>query len=336
MSQFELFARPEVHVNSAWQTRIKAADGSHDVDAFELVRPVFLEDRGVLDGIFVRAGCSVYVTRAGIPGRGRIGMVIGYAAVANHQVIRQDPAHRFMEAAANGFVRNLEGGKGLRAARVNFLHRLFAAIQTDRRGVSLEIGTGAVAFDGIAPLRNLPDELLFRFGGGLGQTNAHGFVPRRLDVPDVHQPGQSGGPQPRNGTAARIQGQVIAGALIQPARRHDPGVPAVEITFLRFGDGGLIPGMLLIDWVAQRILLDERLGFLPVLVVGGAEQDAHSDIDIHQAGGDQFAIDYDARSDKHRTAPAFHGFVAIITYVRILERAPATEQNAAPAHPLVA
>ena len=42
--------------------------------------------------------------------------------------------------------------------------------------------------------------------------------------------------------------------------------------------------------------LDERLAVLPVVVVGAAQQDADVQIDVHQVGGDQFAVHDHARA----------------------------------------
>jgi hypothetical protein len=67
---------------------------------------------------------------------------------------------------------------------------------------------------------------------------------------------------------------MIAGALVEPARRHDPGVLLLEIALLRTRSGGLVPGMPLVDRIAQRIVLTKVSLVLPVVVVGAAQQDA--------------------------------------------------------------
>ena len=67
--------------------------------------------------------------------------------------------------------------------------------------------------------------------------------PGRFDVADVNQAGERGRPEARDRSAAGVQRQMIAGAFVEPARRHDPGVIAGEIALLRFRNGRLIPGM---------------------------------------------------------------------------------------------
>ena len=66
--------------------------------------------------------------------------------------------------------------------------------------------------------------------------------------------------------------------------------------FCGFGNGGLVPRMALVDRVAERIVLDEGLAVLPVVVVGAAEQDADAEVDVDQVGGDELAVDDDARA----------------------------------------
>ncbi len=53
----------------------------------------------------------------------------------------------------------------------------------------------------------------------------------------------------------------------------------------------MIPGMILIDRIAQRIGLDKRSRFFQLVVVGTAEQNADIQVDVDQIGGDQLAID---------------------------------------------
>ena len=63
-------------------------------------------------GVFCTAssygpGRAVNVARIGIPRRRRIRMVVGDLAVANHDVMRKHAADRFVESAADRFVRAL-------------------------------------------------------------------------------------------------------------------------------------------------------------------------------------------------------------------------------------
>ena len=110
----------------------------------------------------------------------------------------------------------------------------------------------------------------------------------------------------------------------------------LEVALLRTRDGGLVPGMALIHRIAQRIVLDERLAVLPVVVVGTAQQNADVQIDVDQVGGDQLAVHHDAGRDEHLSAPVGHVLVGVVADVGIVERAPAAQQNAALAHLLVA
>ena len=124
-------------------------------------------------------------------------MVVGDLLVANDHVMREHAAHGFVEAAADGLVGHIEGREGLRAAGMNFLHGLLDAVEPHCRGISLEIGAGAVAFNGIAPFGNLPLKFDFRLERGLGQADFHA-VAGGFDIADVHQVSQA-----RSSTAAR-------------------------------------------------------------------------------------------------------------------------------------
>ena len=91
----------QVHVDPARQARVEAAHGAHDVDALEVVRGVLLEDRGALHRVLVRPRRAVDVAGVGVPGRGRIGVVVRDLAVPDHHVVRQHAAHRLGEPAAD-------------------------------------------------------------------------------------------------------------------------------------------------------------------------------------------------------------------------------------------
>src|SRR5438067_2471704 len=93
-----------------------------------------------------------------------------------------------------------------------------------------------------------------------------------FDVANVYQARQSRSPETSQWSAPGVERQVIARALVEPARRHYPCVFIFKIALLRPRYSALIPGMALIDRVAQRIALNERLGLFPVVVVGTAEQ----------------------------------------------------------------
>ena len=57
---------------------------------------------------------------------------------------------------------------------------------------------------------------------------------------------------------------------------------------------------------------------------------------VDQVGGDQLAVDDDARGDEHLAAPVGHVLVLEVAVLRVLERAPAAEQDAPLADLLVA
>src|SRR5208337_858654 len=103
-----------------------------------------------------------------------------------------------------------------------------------------------------------------------------------LDVADVHQPGQRGDPEAGNRAAAGVEGEMVARAFVEPARRHDPGVFALEIALLRSGNGRLVPGVSLVDGIAERIGLNKRLSLLPVLIERAAKKDPQAEVDLHK------------------------------------------------------
>src|SRR5215217_2559411 len=103
------------------------------------------------------------------------------------------------------------------------------------------------------------------------------------DVAGVHNARERCGPEPCYGTAARIERQVVPDALIVPARAHDPAVvPALQIPLLGLRERGLVPRVPLVYGVSQGIVGYESLLVLPVLVVGGTEQDADAKVYVHQ------------------------------------------------------
>src|SRR3984957_20705932 len=130
---------PEVHVYAARQTRIEAAHSAHDVDSFEFVRTVLLEERRILNRIFIWSRSSIHIAWVGIPGSRRIWVVVGDLVIADHDVMRQNSAHRFVEAAANGFLRHLEIIPGLCTAGMQIRQRMLGKMKQARGSLSLEI-----------------------------------------------------------------------------------------------------------------------------------------------------------------------------------------------------
>src|SRR6202034_2337971 len=90
------------------QAWIKAPYRPHDVDALEIFRAIFLEDRRILHRVLVRTWCAIAVARICIPRGWRIRMVVGDLVILDYHVMRQHTAHCFVEAAVNGLFRNLE------------------------------------------------------------------------------------------------------------------------------------------------------------------------------------------------------------------------------------
>ena len=145
----------------------------------------------------------------------------------------------------------------------------------------------------------------------LGQRRCFGqidfdAVARRLDVADVDHAGQGRGPEAGQGAAPRVQGQVGTGPLVKPARRHHPGVFALKVPLLRLGRRRLVPWVPLIDWIAERVGLDEGFALLPIIIKRAAQHDAHAEVDLDQVRRHQLAIDDHAGGDVHGPAPLRH------------------------------
>ena len=242
-----------VHVHAAGQARIERAHRAHDVDALEVLGAVLLEDRRVLHRILVRARRPVDVARARVPRRRRVGLVVGDLAVADHHVVGEHAAGGLVEAAADRAVRNGELVPALRPPRLDLLHRPLEAVQRDQRAVGLVVGPGAVALDRVGLLRDLPLELHL---GHVGRARQHHLdrVPGRLGVAEVDQTGLGGAPLARERTAARVAADVRVGALVVDARRDDPRVLVGEVALLRARQRDLVPRVVLVDRVAERVL----------------------------------------------------------------------------------
>src|SRR5262245_6079250 len=89
MARLQCPAGAQVHMHAAGQARIEAAHGSHDVYAFEIVRPVLFKNRRALHRVLIRPRRAEDVTRAGVPWSRRIRVIIGDLAVADHDVVRE-------------------------------------------------------------------------------------------------------------------------------------------------------------------------------------------------------------------------------------------------------
>src|ERR1700722_17649928 len=78
----------ELHVHVAGQAWIETTHSAHDVDPLKFVRAVLLENGSVLHRVFIRSRSAVAVARVGVPGSGRVGMVVRDLAFANDDVMR--------------------------------------------------------------------------------------------------------------------------------------------------------------------------------------------------------------------------------------------------------
>src|ERR1700730_17602368 len=172
-------------MHAARQTRIKASHRAHDVNALEFLRPVFFEDGSVLYRILVRPRSAVNVAWIRVPGCRRVGMVVCDLALADHRVMREHAAYRLVEAATNGLLRNLESGPGSCSTGVQFLQRPLRKTESRRSRINLEVSTGSIALDRVAPLGNLPFELNLGLGRSFGQVHLDALA-GGLDVTDVH------------------------------------------------------------------------------------------------------------------------------------------------------
>ena len=96
---------------------------------------------------------------------------------------------------------------------------------------------------------------------------------------------------------------------VVPARAHHPAVLVVKIPLLRMRVGVLVPRMTAVDRIAQRIVPHEHLLALPIVVIGGPEQDPKTEVDLHQIVGDKLAVDDHAGGDEHGPTPVGHVLV---------------------------
>src|SRR5207248_4567343 len=155
----KLFPFAQVHMHTAWQTRIKAAHCAHDVNALEAVRAILFEDRRVLHGILVGARRTIDVAHTAIPGCRWIGMVVGDLAVLDDHVMGKHTAHRLMEPAADGLLGYREIAPGLGVTGAYLVKRLLHTVQRNSSSVGLEVCARTVTLNSVTPLRDLPLEL---------------------------------------------------------------------------------------------------------------------------------------------------------------------------------
>src|SRR6516162_3203690 len=101
---------------------------------------------------------------------------------------------------------------------MQFRKRAFDEMKRGTGRIYLEIRARAIAFNGVAPLGNLPLEFDFGQRHGLWQIHLHA-VSRGLEVTNVDQAGQRGRPETRDGAASGVERKVIARPLVEPTWR---------------------------------------------------------------------------------------------------------------------
>ncbi len=159
---------------------------------------------------------------------------------------------------------------------------------------------------------------------------------RRLEVAEIDEARLGRHPLTRERAAAGVTADVGVRALVVDARRGDPAVLVGEVARLRLRDRGLVPGVVLVDRVAERVLRHEGLLVLPAVEVGAAEQDPQHQVDLDEIRRHELAVDHDAGRDEALAAPLRHRPVVVVDVVGIVEGAPADEVRVAEADLLVA
>src|SRR5205807_5522304 len=114
-----------------------------------------------------------------------------------------------MEATADRLFGHSEFIPGLSMTSAYLLQCFIDEMQRSGCSVSLEVGSGAIAFDGVTPLWNLPLELYLWLRGSLRQANLD-TLPGGFDIASqVYEAGQSRYPQACKRSTTGIQGQII-------------------------------------------------------------------------------------------------------------------------------
>ena len=259
-------------------------------------------------------------------------MVVGDLASLDDHVVRQDAADGLGKAAANTFVRDLEGLPGLGLARTYVGEGLLDEVESGGGGVGLEVRPRPVPLDRVGPLRDLPLEGDLGLEGRLREMDLDA-VPGCLQVIGVDKSREGSRPQAGERAATGVESKVVC--TVEPAGGHDPAVVAVEVALLRLRVRVLVPRVTPVDGVAERIVGHEDLLVLPVVVERVPEQDADAEVDLDEVVGDELAVNDHPGSHGHRPAPLGHVLVVEVAHRRVLEGAPAAEQHPPPADLLV-
>src|SRR5260370_20031702 len=160
--------------------------------------------------------------------------------------MRQSAGSGLEEATRYAFFRDLEVVQDFCSARMQLGERLFGKVQSRRSSIGLEVSPCTIAFDGIAPLGNLPLQLCFRQRHCLREVDFYA-VTSGFDVANVNYACQCSGPETCDRTAASVERKIVLRAFVIPPRRHDPSVFAREVTFLRLRESALVPRVALVD-----------------------------------------------------------------------------------------
>ena len=288
-------------------------------------------------GVFCTAssyGPGVPYTSRGarVPRRRRVRLVVRDLAFANHHVVREHAARGLVEAAADRALGNLEAVPALGPAGLNLLHRPLEVVQRDQRAVRLVVGPGTVTLDRVGLLRHVPLELHL---GHVRRARQHHLdrVAGRLRVAEVDEARLGRAPLARERATAGVAADVRVGPLVVDPRGDHPRVLVGEVALLRPRQRDLVPRVVLVDRVAERVVCDERRLVLPAVEVRGAEQDPDHQVDLDEIGRDQLAADRHARRDVALATPLGHVPVVVVDVVRIVERSPVDEVRLAEARP---
>src|SRR5262249_11516577 len=150
--------------------------------------------------------------------------------------------NRLMKAATKSFLRNLDFGlrHGLDSTGMHFFLSLLDEVECESRCVRLEISPSPIALDGVAPVWYFPLQLDFGQQRRFRESYLHPRT-RGLDLTHIHSPCQRRDPEPGERSTACVQGQVFFGSLVEPPRRHDPGVFLFKVALLGLGQCRLVP-----------------------------------------------------------------------------------------------
>ncbi len=142
MVSLQNLSAADIHMNTARQAGVEAADRPHDVDAFKFIWTVFLKYGRVLDRIFIRSGGPVNVAWTRIPRCRRIGMVVGDLPLFDDDMMRKDTADGLMESTRDRLVGHLEWSPRFIVAGADFIQGLLAEVERGRSGVMPESRSG--------------------------------------------------------------------------------------------------------------------------------------------------------------------------------------------------